>query len=330
MNLSEVFRETERTLDNFITEGQIILSRAYEAELKAKTDRAFSRIGGDLVSEAFKFVGIPKKYTTPFTKPRLRIKSMVNEALRGTYGSWLNRLLDFLSKVSIYSESIKKPNSKRLADRIMSIDNRYANVETKANHIISYLNGLRNKSLIYNRVIPELPKKRRTVKRIPQATSVDILKHIRNGITDLDERVRKYVGRSETALGHLSEMAVKAYYESKGYEVEQSSPEVDQRCKVDLIATSSREALAIQVKKGQVSSQQITEFYKKASGFIHSDYRDYERKAVVLVASTFPENYLAIRDKVMRPEIDLQYLHSYQILRKIPKKYAYLMSENRN
>jgi len=124
-------------------------------------------------------------------------------------------------------------------------------------------------------------------------------------------------------------MAVKKYYELKEYNIKEASNRIDQQYKIDLIATRRNEILLIQVKKGQISSQEIISVFSKACKLLdQSDYNKIERKIVVIVARRFPENYLTIRDKLMKHRnVELQFLHSYQILQKIPKKYRSLTYE---
>lgn len=107
----------------------------------------------------------------------------------------------------------------------------------------------------------------------------------REAVEDLHRELRKYVGRSERALGDVAEDMTKEYYEKEGYEVEKTSPEVDTTYKIDLIATKGNEIRLIQVKKGQVSSREISEAYEKGRELsLRGDFGDYTSKIIEVVA----------------------------------------------
>lgn len=326
--LSDAFRETERMLDNIIAEGQMLQSKAYEMKLKSESQKAIGIVTGNLVTEGIKhFIGIPKKYVTPFMK-RTSIESAVDDALKSTYEGWLNRIFDFLERVSEYSPSIKAPNSKNLQNRVTTIHGKYVHIDTRMRHIVSFLNKLRNKQLVLNDIIPEIVKTRKgkaktiAPRKLPSVQSVDVLQPIRRALDEMRESLRRYTGRAEHAFGYISEIAVKTYYELNGYNVKEASNLIDQQYKIDLIATQRNEVLMIQVKKGQISPQEITEVFSKACTLLEKpNYKNIEQKIVIIVASRFPEKYLSIRDKLMiKSNVELQFLHSYHIMQKTLKK----------
>ena len=110
-SLSDSFREAERILDNFISEGQMLQSRFYEIKLKAESQKAYGVVTSGLIAEGIKhFIGIPKKYVAPFMKKK-SIDLDVDNALEGGYRDWFDRLNQFLETVSVYSPSIKTLNS---------------------------------------------------------------------------------------------------------------------------------------------------------------------------------------------------------------------------
>lgn len=309
------FRENERTLDNFISEGQMILSRVYEIRLKARSESGISEITRGLMSEGLKqFVGVPKKYTAPFLKKSGSVEKSVDEALRVQFEDWLNRITGFLKQVSVYTPSLKSPNSLGLVKRLLSSSGAFVHIESRTRCVNTFLNSLRNKQLVSNSIVPELARLRKVQttitepKRIPLAESVDVHEAIREAIHTLEASFRKYTGRAEQALGHLSELAVKAYYESKGYHIRETTPEIDQRYKTDLVGERPDEVLMIQVKKGQISTREILDVFSRACELLDSiEYQNVGKKTVVVVARGFPENYLTTRDSLRKgKEVDLQ------------------------
>ncbi len=326
--LADSFRENERFLDNFISEGQLLLSKAHQTELQYQTQKLPNEIIRNLIPDGLKYVlNLPKKYTKPIFKSRISLNSAIDKAMLHEFKFWINRLTQFFNQVSIYTPSISRANSNKLTNRLSNTANKYVHIQTKTRHIIDYLDSLRNKQIITNQLIPNIVKERKTKKsvvqpkRIPTTSSVDVLKPIRTILDDF----RKYFGKSEKAMGLLSEKIVKEYFEIQKYKVQETIPQIDQEFKVDLIATRTKEISFIQVKKGQISSKEIHNIFSKASRlFERHPYNGFTKKTITIVSNTFPNNYLDIRDKLMeKTNVDIQYLHSYQIYQKLPK-YKFL------
>jgi hypothetical protein len=133
----------------------------------------------------------------------------------------------------------------------------------------------------------------------------------------------KYLARSERVASDLIPKIVKEYFEDQGFRVEETSPEIDQAYKIDLICTKGSEVRLVQVKKGQVSEEEIREVFKKGSDLIASRFHQHEKRIVEIVASKFPDRYIETCNELSTSGALLKPTHLYQVYRKLPK-YRYL------
>lgn len=134
------------------------------------------------------------------------------------------------------------------------------------------------------------------------------------------------IGRVERSWGDLVPKITLEYYEVLGYKARETDVQVDQKFKIDIIATRDGEVQAIQVKKGEITSGEITETARKASEYLETKCSSGSRKIVTIFASGLPDNFLEIRDELMKQGIELTYLLPNQIIRRLPK-YKYIFYE---
>jgi hypothetical protein len=107
------------------------------------------------------------------------------------------------------------------------------------------------------------------------------------------------------------------------FEAFETSEEVDQQFKIDVIAIKEDEVQAIQVKKGQISSQEIYKDSKKGMEYLQENYPSIKTKVITFYSSLFPRNYLKIRDKLKEKGIIVYYLQPNQVRQKL-LKYDYV------
>jgi hypothetical protein len=136
---------------------------------------------------------------------------------------------------------------------------------------------------------------------------------------ELKRDVGRRMGRVERGWGYLVPKIIKEYYENLDYEADETDVQIDQKYKIDIIASKNNEVQAISVKKGQISPQEIVKIAKKSSLYLHNYYPSHQLKRVVVFASKLPEDFLEIRDKLKEKGIDLRYLLPYHVVKRLPK-----------
>ena len=127
------------------------------------------------------------------------------------------------------------------------------------------------------------------------------------------------IGSVERVWGHLVPKIIKEYYENLDYKTDETDVSIDQKYKIDVIASKKNEVNAISVKKGQIAPQEIAEIAKKGSTYLHKTYPSYQLKRVVVFASRFPEDFLEIRDKLKEKGINLDYVLPNHVVKRLPK-----------
>lgn len=147
---------------------------------------------------------------------------------------------------------------------------------------------------------------------------------MKEGVDSLMGAIGPYIGRAERAFGDLAPKVAKEFYETEGFAASETSVEVDTSFKIDVIATRSGEVRATQVKKGEVSPEEIREIFNRASDYLVHNYSE-PSKTVEVIAKTFPRDFLEIRDELMRehPDVTLSYLPANTVTKTL-SKYRYV------
>lgn len=130
-------------------------------------------------------------------------------------------------------------------------------------------------------------------------------------VQKIRDEIRRYIGRIEKMLGDHAMYVTKEHFEKRGFSVNKASAEIDEKFKVDLIAEKEKEIHLVQVKKGSVSSREIFKIFEKGRKLLKGRFDEHKSKFVDIVANRFPENWLDIRDSLLRKEteVKLNYIH---------------------
>jgi len=152
------------------------------------------------------------------------------------------------------------------------------------------------------------------------AETQDLASIIKSHNEIFEKRLPKILGDYDYASSQLLEEYAKKFYREQGYEIIESTPIIDKERKIDFIATKENEVIAVQVKKGQVSNQEVCKISECASTLIDKDYASIQKKVITIIAKDFPKGFLEIRDELKkRRNIDLQYLPVNEISKKLKR-----------
>ena len=144
-------------------------------------------------------------------------------------------------------------------------------------------------------------------------------KAIKRETEPIMEKLQQFLGKAGYQESLLLEEMAKDFFKNKGYEIISADPEIDKKYKTDFIAKND-EVVAVQIKRGQVSRQELYLIFNCATELLHKSYSSYQKKTVLIIANEFPEGFLEIRDKLKGTEgIDLQYLSTSKVSRKLKR-----------
>ena len=142
---------------------------------------------------------------------------------------------------------------------------------------------------------------------------------VKSSINPIVEQFRKFAGHYEYFGSFLLEKEAEEFYRNKGFEIK-SSPQYDQKYKTDFVAIKGNESIAVQVKKGQVSIQEINEISECADALLQKDFKNSQKKAIHIIAKEFPTDILRISDEFKnRSGIDLQFYRLPEVSKRLKR-----------
>ena len=146
----------------------------------------------------------------------------------------------------------------------------------------------------------------------------------------VEELAHKYMPKTERVFGQVTEEMVEDYFQSLGYKVVKPTHEEDQIFKVDRIAQmlteKSQEICFISIKKGNVSNREIKKIFRKGIKLCQEEqYRDYQLKHIIIIASKFPPiiDFTGFYNLTDDKQIRLRLIKAGHIAKEFPE-YKYM------